>query len=93
VGCVPASRAPGSPLAGLGASGWETDKLHSTSGEVTVLAVGTNAEGPAFMVVKPTPGGGWLFNAGSVAFTPWIAADPVIDGLVGRIVALALGGS
>ncbi|MPY95988.1 MAG: hypothetical protein GEV08_23905 [Acidimicrobiia bacterium] len=90
IGWVPPSEAPTSPLAGFGASGWETDKLHSASGELTVLAVGTNASGPAFMVAKPTPGGGWLFNAGSVAFLPWIAVDPVLEGLVSRLVELAL---
>ncbi len=79
---------PGQPG---GASGFETDKLHGDSGPVTVLAVGTNAEGPAFMVFKPAAvGGGWILNCGSVACAAWLNRDPVLQGIVRNAVTEAL---
>lgn len=73
-----------------GASGFETDKVTGDSGPVTILAVGTNAEGPAFMVFKPTDGGGWIVNCGSVACAAWINRDPVVQGMVRNVIAEAL---
>jgi len=79
---------PGEPG---GASGFETDKVTGDSGPVTILAVGTNAEGPAFMVFKPSEsGGGWILNCGSVACAAWLNRDPVLQGIVRNAVAEAL---
>jgi hypothetical protein len=61
----------------LGASGWETDKL--VSGEFSVLAIGTNEIGPAFMVFRETEAKGWIFNASSISFVGALQHDSVID--------------
>jgi hypothetical protein len=73
-----------------GASGFETDKIFSTSKLFTLLAVGENLEGPAYMVCRDTPSGGWIFNAASVAFTSRIGHDTVIDRMVHNLVRSAL---
>ncbi len=69
----------------LGASGYETDKLTAHSGAVTVLAIGDNREGPAYMVYKQV-GDGAVLNTGSVASAPWVEKDPVLGGLVTRFI-------
>jgi len=79
---------PGLPTA---ASGFETDKVTGDSGAVTVLAVGTNAEGPAFMVFKPSAGSdGWILNFGSVACAAWLNRDAVLQGIVRNAIAEAV---
>jgi len=80
---------PGEPT---GASGFETDKVTGDSGAVTILAVGTNTEGPAFMVFKPSAGGGWIVNCGSVACAAWLNREPVLQGIVRNVIAEALRG-
>jgi len=68
-----------------------TDKLTGDSGAVTVLAVGTNAEGPAFMVFKPSAGSdGWILNFGSVACAAWLNRDAVLQGIVRNAIAEAV---
>ncbi len=79
---------PGFPT---GASGFETDKVTGDSGAVTVLAVGTNAEGPAFMVFKPSADSdGWILNCGSVSCSAWLNRDPVLQGILRNAIAEAL---
>ena len=80
------AQVPGMPDQRIGASGWETDKLTPWSDRFELLAMGENAEGPAAMVFRDTPAGGWVFNAASVSFTSLIGVDPVIDRLVLNLV-------
>ena len=56
-------------------SGLETDKLGPYSEGFTLLATGTNASGPAHMVIKEFPGGNFLFNASSVSSVRAIPSD------------------
>jgi hypothetical protein len=67
----------------VGASGFETDKVNRYSDLYAegfqTLAVGTNKEGPAYIVFKETHSGGWIFNTASIAFTGALFHDPVID--------------
>ncbi len=65
-----------------GASGYETDKITGASSEFTVLATGENPEGPASMVYRDLPHGGWLFNVGSVSFTQTLENDKTIQSLL-----------
>lgn len=84
---------PGRPsdgnLAGVGASGWETDKKsRSAPADVTVVAKGKN--GPlsgAHMVVREPEGTrGGLFSASSIVFP----ASPLVDQSVSRIALNAI---
>jgi N,N-dimethylformamidase len=88
--CQPNGEDEGTPS--YGGSGWETDKCCSQSGDVVVLARGNNSEGAAEMIFKPLPGGGWIFNTGSVASSVWVAADPVLQKIVSNLVTEALSG-
>ena len=72
-----------------GASGYETDKITEHSGAVTVLAIGDNQEGPAYMVYKQV-GDGAVLNTGSVASAPWVEKDPVLGGIVTRFIKNAV---
>lgn len=81
---------PGGTPRMVGASGYETDKITGDSGDVDVLAIGKNSEGPAYMVFRETGRGGWLFNTGSVASAPWVNEDPVFAGLVRNLIHRAL---
>lgn len=72
-----------------GASGYETDKITAHSGDVTILAIGDNPEGPAYMVYKHL-GRGAVLNTGSVASAPWVEKDPVLAGLVRRFIDHAI---
>ena len=56
-------------------SGIETDKLGPYSEGFTLLATGTNASGPAHMVIKEFPDGNFLFNASSVSSVRAIPSD------------------
>ena len=47
-----------------------------------ILAIGTNKQGPAYMVFKETDAGGWVFNASSITFTSALFHDPAIDKMV-----------
>jgi hypothetical protein len=83
----------GAVIPGAGASGYETDKIMQDSGHVQLLAIGTNAAGPAYMVFKEFPRGGWVFNCGSVAFAPWIDRDSVIRRMLENLISEATGAS
>jgi N,N-dimethylformamidase len=72
------------------ASGYETDKLRSGPHQFRVVAVGKNAEGPAFMLCRNLPNGGFVFTAGSVAFAPCLDTDPVARKLVRNLIDRAL---
>ena len=71
---------------GVGASGFETDKVNRYSEQYSEgfqrLAVGTNIQGPAHMVFKETSSGGWIFHAASIAFTGALFHDPAVDKLM-----------
>ncbi|WP_116106531.1 N,N-dimethylformamidase beta subunit family domain-containing protein [Lewinella sp. IMCC34191] len=56
-------------------SGLETDKLGPYSEGFTLLAIGTNAAGPAHMVVKEFPEGNFLFNTSSISSVRAIPRD------------------
>ena len=77
-----------------GASGGETDKIRPGGEGFRVVAVGKNNEGPAFMVCRDLPGGGFVFNVSSVSFTQCLGEDGFIRRLVlnllRRAVALAV---
>lgn len=61
-----------------GVSGWEADQIGPGSGDVRLLAAGTNLRGPAQMVFKDMPAGGWLFNASTIPFSGALFTDTVI---------------
>ena len=73
-----------------GASGYETDKITAESGEFRLLAIGTNVEGPAAIVIRETANGGWIFNTSSVASAPWVNQDAVLSGMMRNLVDNAL---
>jgi hypothetical protein len=70
----------------LGASGDETDKIRPGSTGFRVVAVGKNRDGPAFMVCRDTPGGGFVFNVSSISFTPCLDDDAFIQELVRNLI-------
>lgn len=72
-----------------GASGYETDKITEGSRDVSILAVGKNLEGPAFMVLQ-SKGKGSVLNTASVASAPWVERDPVFSKLVGNYIHHAI---
>lgn len=61
-----------------GVSGWEADQMGPGSEGFRLLATGTNLRGPAHMVFKDTPAGGWVFNASAIPFSGALFTDPVI---------------
>jgi hypothetical protein len=69
-----------------GASGRETDKVRPGSTGFRVVAIGKNAEGPAFMVCRDMPDRRFIFNVSSISFTPCLDDDPVIQGLVRNLI-------
>ncbi len=73
-----------------GASGYETDKIRAGGHGCRTVAVGKNSEGPAFMVCRDFPEGGFVFTVGSVSFTACLDDDQVIQGLVRNLVRRAL---
>lgn len=84
------------------ASGYETDKIRLAVSprpdalsdpalfNFRTLAVGKNPEGPAFMVCRDLPNGGFVFSAGSVAFALCVEDDSVIQSLVRNLIRRAL---
>lgn len=70
----------GQPL--NGASGFFTAKVGVGSGPFAVLAVGTNPQGPAHMVYRDGPNGGWVFNASSISFNGAVFRDDAIAQIV-----------
>jgi hypothetical protein len=74
-----------------GASGYFTGKTGSGSGAFTTLAIGTNPLGPAHMVYRDLPGGGWVFNPSSYSFNGALLHDPVIAKIVSNLMIDAAG--
>lgn len=70
----------------LGASGGETDKIRIGGEGFRVVAVGTNIEGPAFMVCRDLPSGAFVFSVSSTAFTHRLDDDKVIQALVRNLI-------
>lgn len=62
-----------------GASGYETDKIGLNGSDFEILAIGLNKFGPAFMLYKDLPAGGFVFNASSMTFSGALTHDKVID--------------
>lgn len=62
-----------------GASGYETDRIGLNGYDFEILAIGKNKFGPAFMVYKDLPSGGFIFNASSITFSGALTHDKVID--------------
>ncbi len=89
---------PGRPgdkigLRGMGASGWETDKLCKNAPKnVQILAKGTNERGGADMVIRePQDSRGGMFSASSITFGGSLLIDSVASQLVKNIISKALG--
>lgn len=84
---------PGLPsgFRGMGASGWETDKLSkSTPGDFTLVAKGMNKDGGADMVVREPSGiRGGVFSASSVAFGGSLLIDDVCSTIVKNVLNCA----
>jgi hypothetical protein len=73
-----------------GASGGETDKIRPGSQGFRVVAIGKNSEGPAFMVCRDLPGGGFVFNVSSISFTPCLDDDSFIQTLIRNLIERAM---
>jgi N,N-dimethylformamidase len=74
-----------------GASGFFTSKIGPGSGAFSILAVGMNPRGPARMVYRDTPSGGWIFNASSISFNGALLCDEVVARIVRNLMDDALG--
>ncbi len=74
-----------------GASGFFTSKVGPGSGAFTILAIGTNPHGPAHMVYRDTPNGGWIFNASSLSFNGALLCDEVAAKIVCNLMDDAVG--
>lgn len=91
---------PGRPglregLAGVGASGWETDKLTRTAPKDMVrVARGLNRPGGADMLVRdPSGTRGGMFTASSLVFGGALLIDDVASGMTRNVLRRALKGS
>ena len=56
---------------------------------MSILAIGANSAGPAYMVYKEV-GKGSVLNTGSVASAAWVERDAVLGGAVDRYLSEAL---
>lgn len=74
-----------------GASGFLTGEVGAGSGAFAVLAAGMNSLGPAHMVYRDLPQGGWIFNASSGTFNGALFRDAVIERLMLNLLADAVG--
>ena len=74
-------------------SGLETDKLGPYSEGFTLLAVGTNAAGPARMVMKEFPRGNFLFNTSSISSVRAIPRDTAWRRVIRNLIDQALSGT
>lgn len=88
---------PGRPgllngLQGLGASGWETDKIaNNAPSDMKLIAKGCNKSGGANMVVREPRGSrGGMFTASSLVFGGALLIDEVASMLVNNILERAL---
>jgi len=79
-------------LEGLGASGWETDKIcKSALKEMKVVAKGLNKKGGADMVLRHPKGNrGGMFSASSVVFGGCLLVDNVASMIVRNVLNKAL---
>ena len=91
---------PGRPglqhgLTGMGASGWETDKLSKTApGDIQVVAKGVNRKGGGDMVIREPDGHrGGMFSASSVCFSGCLLIDNVASTVVRNVISRALSDS
>ncbi len=86
---------PGSEhgLEGMGASGWETDKLSKQAPkDIVAVAKGLNKHGGADMVVRDPQGmRGGLFSASSVTFSGSLLIDAVCSKILKNVLGRALG--
>jgi hypothetical protein len=75
-----------------GASGYESDKLHSQSNpDFRVVALGNNPEGPAYLVCKDNKDGTFVVNVSSVGFAASMAGDATIASMLRNIFRRSLG--
>ena len=88
---------PGRPgvadgLIGMGASGWETDKLSKTAGDnFIVIAKGMNKKGGADMVIsEPNGNRGGVFSASSLVFSASLLIDNIASELLKNIISRVL---
>ena len=88
---------PGRPgdvsgLIGLGASGWETDKLSKTAPkDINIIAKGMNKWGGAEMVVRePNGKRGGLFSASSILFSGSLLIDSVASKIAENVINRAI---
>ena len=79
-------------LKGMGASGWETDKISETApADIKVIAKGMNRGGGADMVVRePSKSRGGMFSASSVCFTGCLLIDKGASKVVLNVISRAL---
>jgi len=68
------------------ASGHETDKLWPVDGQVRVLAMGANDDGPAAIIHRRFENGAWLLNVGSVSFVQTIHGDSKVTKFTENVV-------
>lgn len=82
-------------LVGMGASGWETDKLTKTAPEnIKLIAKGCNKHGGADMVVRePEESRGGMFSASSILFGGALLVDGVVSKIAENVIKRALGHS
>ncbi len=88
---------PGRPgaqndLEGMGASGWETDKLSATAPrDIQRIAKGLNRYGGADMVIRePSGTRGGMFSASSITFGASLLIDQVASTLIKNVLYQAL---
>lgn len=88
---------PGRPgdiegLVGLGASGWETDKLSASfPRDIEVVAKGLNKKGGADMVIRESNGSrGGMFSASSITFGGCLLVDRTASKLTLNVISKAL---
>ncbi len=88
---------PGRPgvengLVGMGASGWETDKLSKTAGnDFLTIAKGLNKNGGADMVIREPEGNrGGVFSASSIAFGASLLIDNIASEMAKNILKRVL---
>lgn len=82
-----AMKGVGDTFGAYGASGYETDKIGPGSEEFTLLAVGENQAGPAYMVLKEVNDSTFIFNASSIMFTKGLTRDPDIQKIMNNLLS------
>jgi hypothetical protein len=74
-----------------GASGFFTSKVGFGSGAFSILAIGTNPQGPACMVYRDHPASGWVFNSSSIAFPGALFCDESVARILRNLMDDATG--